>query len=104
MIKSSIFFVCRWSKDIQSQMAHKMEKLLLTPNERALQPVGNERIYIVNKGKLDICLDRFGENKCVDRRRLKTIHVIDKDKVCEKIYGYTSVISNRKCALDATAS
>ena len=78
--------------------------MLLTPNERLLQPVGNQRIYLINKGKIDICLDRFGGNRTLDRRLLKTINVIDKDKVCQNIYGYTAVLSNRPCALDATAS
>lgn len=78
--------------------------MLLSPNERLIQPAGNERIYLINKGKVDIYLDRFGQNRSLDRRLLKTITVVDKEKVCENIYGYTAVISNRPCALDATAS
>ena len=52
VVKSSIFFICRWTKQMQIEMAFKMHKLLLRPNERLLQPAGNERIYIINRGKI----------------------------------------------------
>jgi hypothetical protein len=40
IVKSSIFFLCRWSKEMQTNVAAKLQKALYAPNERLLQPFG----------------------------------------------------------------
>jgi hypothetical protein len=103
IVKTSIFFLCRWSKEMQTCVASRLQKALYAPKEKLLQPLGQERIYIIKHGKIDIFLDRFGENKKEYRRLLKTIKV-DGSSISDNIYGYTAVISERPCALNAQTS
>jgi hypothetical protein len=103
VLKTSIFFICRWSKELQGQLALKMEKIMFAPNERLNQPAGNERIFILTRGKVDIYLDKFGTNNTIDRRLLKSISVTGAKQISDNSYGYTAVISNKPCALDAVA-
>lgn len=58
-------------------MAQKLQKLLLAPNERLPQPLGNERIYIIKHGKVDIFIKKFGPNNRDDSRFLKRIRIDD---------------------------
>lgn len=104
IVKTSVFFLCRWSKEMQTCVANHLQKTLYAPKERILQPAGQERIYIIKQGKIDIYLDRFGENKKEHRRLLKTIHATEPLTISDNIYGYTAVISDRSCALNAQAS
>jgi len=49
-------------------------------------------------------MDRFGHNRIEFRRKLKTIQTNSKSEIGNNIYGYTAVISTKKCALDAVAN
>jgi hypothetical protein len=62
---------------MQTHVASKLQKALYAPNERLLQPVNKERIYIIKRGKIEIYCDRFGHNRREYRRLMKTIKVLD---------------------------
>ena len=54
ILKSSLFYVCNWSKRFQSEVAKKVHKKIFTPNEEIVQVPGKERIYIFKKGKVEV--------------------------------------------------
>lgn len=87
---------------MQSNVAGRLVKRLLAPDERIIQTPGREKLYIIKRGKIDIEYDRFGMNNG-NKKVLKVIEVDSSKDISDNIYGYTSVISNRHVRLEALA-
>jgi hypothetical protein len=51
IIKTSLFFLCNWSKKMQSELSKKLEKFIFSPNERISS---KDKLFIVTKGKIDV--------------------------------------------------
>lgn len=54
IVKSSIFFLLRWSISFQNAISLRLSSIIFPPGEILYQPVGKERIYIIREGKIDI--------------------------------------------------
>jgi hypothetical protein len=94
VMKSSIFFICRWSYSFQQSISNKLVHVLFNPNDVLYQPHNRERIYIIKSGKVSIHVSRILGNKKF-KNPLKTItNSLDKD-VSDNCYGYTAAISTR---------
>lgn len=52
IIKSCIFFLCRWSKSMQNLAATKLNNIMFSHSDHIYQPEGKERIYIIRLGKV----------------------------------------------------
>lgn len=63
VLKSSVFFICRWSKHFQNSLAQSLSSSLYTPGEEFLQTPGMEKIYIIRLGKVDFYRKRKGGNQ-----------------------------------------
>jgi hypothetical protein len=102
VIKSSIFFLCRWSKCMQKAASLKLQHSMFNPKNIIYQPTGKERIYIIKSGTIDIFAERTGRKRGLNNL-LKTIQCnIDKE-VSDNCYGYTAVISDRPLKMYALA-
>ena len=78
--------------------------MILAPNERLLQPEGRERLYIIERGKVEISIDA-GKSKGEIMRKLRSIDMLDpKVEIKNNVYGYTMAISERVNRLKATAA
>ena len=57
-------------------------------------------MYIVKKGKIAVSMKRYGSDQ-EHRKVLKVIDMSEKEEldVCDNIYGYTLVFSNRPVKL-----
>lgn len=73
IVKSSIFFICHWSKHFQSEIAKNLIKKILHPNEMVVQLPGKEKIYIVRNGKLEVYTNCSANYKQQFKRLLKVI-------------------------------
>lgn len=71
--KSSLFFICHWTKNLQTEVAKRLIKRILVPNEPLLQAVGKERIYIIRSGKVEIYTNNCLGFKRHFKKLLKTI-------------------------------
>lgn len=95
IIKSSLFFICQWSKSMQIEVAKRLIKKILAPNELT----SKDRIYIIRSGKLEVYT-----NTCFGYRRhfKKLLKTIQPTKpISDNVYGYTAVISGRAIKLEA---
>lgn len=92
ILKTSIFYLCHWSKEFQSEIAKSLEKRLFSPNERLGEISGVEKIYIIKTGKVSIYMNRFNNG---NKKLLRTITINPETEVSNNIYGYTSAFSNR---------
>lgn len=101
VVKSSIFFLCHWTKQFQSEIAKCLIKKILHPNEVLAQVPFAEKIYIVKNGRLDVFTSCNDNYKQQFKRLLKTIAPQKAQEVSKNVYGYTSVISNRPMRLVA---
>jgi signal-transduction protein with cAMP-binding, CBS, and nucleotidyltransferase domain len=102
IVKSSIFFLCRWSKSMQQSAARKLQHVMFSPNNLIYQPLGKERIYVVKNGSIDIFAERNGSKRGLNNL-LKTITCgLDKE-VADNCYGYSSVISDKPNRMYAIA-
>lgn len=54
VVKTSLFFLCRWSKAFQTSVSLKLNHVLFNPNDIIFQPLNKERIYIIKSGKINI--------------------------------------------------
>lgn len=54
LVKTSVFFLCHWTKQFQKHIALKLERNIYNPGDVLLQTYGNERIYVLERGKVNI--------------------------------------------------
>ena len=55
IVRSSIFFIHRWSRNFQESVSRNLTHIIAKPNEILYQPTGKERLlYIIRSGKVDI--------------------------------------------------
>lgn len=109
VVKSCVFFLCHWSKALQSEVARRLEKRLFAPNERLVPPGAPARLFIVKHGRIDVFMTRFAgpqERGCGQERRklLKVIASAGRAEVSDNVYGYTAAFSNRGVRLEAVAA
>jgi len=71
IVKSSVFFLCRWSKAMQLTVSTKLVHILYSPNDTVYQPPGKERLYFIKSGRIGVYaeLDDYKHKK----KLLKTI-------------------------------
>ncbi len=62
IVKSSIFFVCRWTKNFQNSVAANLVHIMVKPNDILYEPKDKERIYIICSGKIHIFAARIGSS------------------------------------------
>lgn len=98
VLKSSIFFLCRWSKQLQRTLSQCLVSALYTPGEQLFQPLGNERIYIIRLGKIDFYRKQRG-NKQEAQKMIKSLKVDLNREVSENSFGYTAVIGSKPTVL-----
>jgi hypothetical protein len=53
-VKTSIFFICHWSKKFKQRVARDLVKVLYPPQETLTQVHGREKLFILVSGKLDL--------------------------------------------------
>lgn len=99
-MKSSAFFVCRWSYSLQQSIASRLIHVLFNPNDILFQPKDRERIYIVKQGRVSVHVSRVFGNKRF-KNALKTISNTVDSEVSDNCYGYTAAISARTVNLFA---
>ena len=104
IVKSCIFYLCHWSKSMQLEIAHRLEKKIFAPNEKLASSNGIDRVYIIKKGHIDISMNRYASDQ-EQSKVLRKIKMGDRLKieVSDNLYGYTAVFSNRPVKLEATA-
>jgi hypothetical protein len=91
IIKSSIFFLCRWSTDFTRTLAKNLNSALYMPGEQFCQSPGQERIYIVRLGKVDFYLKQKNKKE-TDDKIIKTLKMSLDTEVANNSFGYTAVI------------
>lgn len=94
VVKSSIFFLCRWTKNFQRLVAHSLTSALYAPGELLYQPRGNERIYIIRLGKIDFYRKQQG-NKQDAQKVIKSLKVTLDTEVTNNSFGYTAAIGRK---------
>lgn len=92
IVKSSIFFVCRWTKSFQNSVASNLVHIMVKPNDVLYEPKEKLRIYIICSGKIHIYAARAGSNP-EGNSVIKTIENSIKNEISNNCYGYSSVIS-----------
>jgi flavorubredoxin len=103
IIKSSLFFICHWTKNLQIEVAKRLVKKILVPNEKALQAFGRERIYIIKSGRLEIYTNNCMGFKRQFKKLLKTIEKKPGVDIFDNIYGYSAVIASKPVKLEAVS-
>lgn len=73
IVKSSIFFLLRWSIAFQNAISLRLSSIIFPPGEILYQPVGKERIYIIREGKIDIYASKRGAKRGSNATILKSI-------------------------------
>ena len=99
VIKSSIFFLCHWSKHLQSEVAKLLERRIFAPNEMLNTLDATKRLYIIKNGSVSVMMSLDGSHK----KNMKIININQGSEVSNNVYGYTSVFSNRPVRLEASA-
>jgi hypothetical protein len=102
VVKTSLFFLCRWSKVFQASISLKLNHILFNPNDIIYQPLNKERIYIIKSGKINIYAEKKGGKRGMNNL-LKTIDKKEGKGISNNCYGYTAVISTRPVKLYAIA-
>jgi hypothetical protein len=102
VVKSSIFFLCRWSKVMQRTVSLKLEHVMFNPKDVIYQPLDNPRVYIIKSGKIDIFATRNGRRRGLNNR-LRTIEASLSQEVSDNCYGYTAAIASRPLKMYAIA-
>lgn len=100
VVKSSLFFLTKWTNTFQRSIANKLVHRLFPPNDLIYQPLGNERIYVFKTGRVNVYADRSGHKRECENA-LKTINCKGGCEVSDNCYGYTAVISKRPSRLYA---
>ena len=103
LVKSNIFFLCHWSNRFQKTIADKLIRHVYSPDECLTQIQGKEKLYVLNKGKIDIEANVFSVEKNIYRKILRVLEVDPNKEVHFNVYGYTSLISGLKVNLRAVA-
>ena len=98
LVKTSVFFLSHWTLKLQRNIALKLIRKIYSPEEVLLQTPGQEKIYILDRGKVDIQANFCGG------RKLSTLEVDPKKVVFFNVYGYSALISGLKINLRAVAS
>lgn len=94
VVRSSIFFILRWTRPFQESIARSLTHIIAKPNDVLYQPSGRERIYIIRSGKVHIYADREGSKRGM-YTPLKSIESEAKKDISDNCYGYTGAISSR---------
>jgi hypothetical protein len=102
IIKSSVFFLCRWTNYFQQSVSSRLVHLIFNPNDILYQPIDKERIYIIKSGKVNIHVNQTSGNKKLNNALKVISNNLNKD-VSDNCYGYTAVISRRPVKLHALA-
>ena len=100
IVKSSIFFLTRWSISFQKLISSKIEHILFNPNDLLYQPKSKERIYLIKNGKINVYADKNGRKKG-QKNLLKIIDNNNQKEIADNCYGYTAAISTRPSRLYA---
>ena len=103
LIKTSVFFLCHWTKKFQRTIADKLVRQVYSPEQVLPQIHGKEKIYILSRGKIDIEANFFSRQRPLSRKRLATIEIKPDKEVHFNTYGYTALISGHKLNLCAVA-
>ena len=103
LIKTSVFFLCHWTKKFQRTIADKLVRQVYSPEQVLPQIHGKEKIYILSRGKINIEANFVSKQINFMRKRLATIEVYPEKDVQFNIYGYSSLISGHKINLCAVA-
>ena len=54
IIKTSVFFLCHWSKKFQNRIATKLHRCIYSPQESLTQIHGKEKIFLLERGKMEV--------------------------------------------------
>jgi hypothetical protein len=63
IVRSSIFFLCRWTLTFQNTISSHLTHIMVNPNDILYQPKYRERIYIIKSGKIHIYAEKTGNKK-----------------------------------------
>lgn len=63
VVKTCIFFLCHWSKTLQSEVARRLEKRIFAPNERLIPAASPARLFIIRHGRVDVFMTRFAASQ-----------------------------------------
>jgi hypothetical protein len=97
IIKTSVFFLCQWTKHFQRTIADRLVRKVYSPEEVLCQPLGKERLFILSKGTIDITANY--NQRLQNRRRLVTLRVDPKKDVHFNVYGYSALTSGLSVGL-----
>ena len=95
LIKTSVFFLCHWTKQFQRSLANKLIRKVYSPGDILTQTQGNERIYLLSRGKINVQSTIFG------KRNISVIQLDPKKEVHFNVYGYSALISGHRINLSA---
>lgn len=99
-----MFMIGNWTGKLQYKIARKLIKEIYAIDESLPQTFGKEKIYILEKGKIDVISNTKSGFKVCFQKILKTLSILPTSEVvAENVYGYSAVISNRQIHLDAIA-
>lgn len=102
-MKKSIFFLTQFTKALQNKLSLRLKKKILQPSEPLLQYFGEESIYIIDQGCIDISIVKNNKNKLYSKR-VKSICMKSSDGVSINVYGYTALVTGRKVNISATST
>lgn len=102
VVKTCIFFLCRWSKAFQKAVSLRLTHVLFSPNDLIYQPPARQRIYVIRAGTVSLYAQRNGRRKGINNL-LKTIHSSIHNPISDNCYGYTAALSTRPTRLYAYA-
>jgi len=88
IMKKSIFFLTQFTKALQNKLSLRLKKRILQPSEPLLQLLGEESIYIIDQGCIDISIVKYNKNRLYIKRA-KSISRKNHDCVSQNVYGYT---------------
>jgi hypothetical protein len=54
IVRSSIFFLCRWTMNFQNTISSHLTHIMVNPGDILYQPKDRERVYIIKSGKIHI--------------------------------------------------
>ena len=96
IIKTSLFFLCNWSKKMQNELSKKLQKFIFSPNERIQD---RDKLYIVTKGAIDVYIEKKSGNRVYCKKHLNTIQRTAGKEVFSNVYNYSSFFSTQPSRL-----
>lgn len=102
-MKKSIFFLTQFTKALQNKLSLRLKKRILQPSEPLLQLLGEESIYIIEHGCIDLHIIRHNKSR-VYCKRVKSICRKSDDGVSHNVYGYTELVTGKKVDISATST